>query len=598
MKPLHLVATMLLSALASPVMTIHGNWHHRDDFVVHQAALTLDTRHEVIFAVYQRNLPEIERILYDVSSVESANYGKHLSREEVHELTRNDMATAAVHAFCQMHGLHVDHTSAYGEYIVASAPIAVLNRVLGTDFVRLAHATRGDVVRSRTYRLPLELVPHVRHVLNVIELPSREAPGLQYTVIDDKEEARSGDYPCHSEMTPSCWNYYYNQTSNDATGQSQLVFGQKGFVAALGDLGTFASGSQLPPQSFTCPAGGCDGDTVCQGYDKDMKGKGYLCVEANLDTQWISATGQGAKNTFYQVQDLETPFLHFVMYISSLKDPPGSVSISYGSYEHEMDHSVMDQFTTEAMKLGAQGVSILAATGDDGVAGYKARNDTSKCGYTTSFPATCPFVTAVGGTQNAENDPEDHEVHTLKEWAANGVEQQGPFFKTTTAGGFSNYFSAPDYQKAAISTYFKTPESARAKEGYNRTGRGIPDIASNSINFQIFITAFKCMVSGTSGAAPAVAGMISSINAQRAKAKKGRLGFLNPLFYSNPTALNEIAHGWNNCTAVPAFCCDEGFTSAAGWDPLVGLGSPSYIRLLKASGVSAHSESSTSQFVV
>jgi len=608
MKAFLVVAAMLLSAFASPAMTTHGNWQHREDFVVQpgqpgagQHKLP-DTRHEVIFAVHQRNLPELERILYDVSSVESINYGKHLSRKEVHELTRNDAATKAVYAFCQMHGLRVDHTSAYGEYIVASAPISLLNTVLGTEFVLLRHATRGDVMRSRRYTLPSELVPHVRHVLNAIELPSREAPALRYTVLDDevpvKDKTTSGEYPCHSVMTPNCWNYYYNQTSNDATGQSQLVFGQKGYVAALGDLGTFAAASQIPPQTFTCPAGGCDGDTACQGYDPNMKGKGYLCVEANLDTQWISATGQGATNTFYQVQDLETPFLHFVMYIADLDAPPGSVSISYGSYEHEMDHSVMDQFTTEALKLGSQGVSILAATGDDGVAGYKARNDTSKCGYTTSFPATCPFVTAVGGTQNAENDPEDHEIHTLKEWAANGVEQQGPYFKTTTAGGFSNYFIAPAYQKEAISAYFKTPESALAKKGYNTTGRGIPDIASNSIQFQIFITAFKCLVSGTSGAAPSVAGMISTINAQRAKAKKGKLGFLNPLLYSNPTALNDIDHGYNNCTAVPAFCCDEGFTSAAGWDPLVGRGSPSYIRLLKASGRSVDRDSLTMQVVV
>ncbi len=68
-----------------------------------------------------------------------------------------------------------------------------------------------------------------------------------------------------------------------------------------------------------------------------MRDKGYLCVEGNLDTQLISGVGRGANNTFYQVQDLETPFLHFITYISSLNTPPGSVSISYGSYEHEMD---------------------------------------------------------------------------------------------------------------------------------------------------------------------------------------------------------------------------------------------------------------------
>ena len=74
---------------------------------------------------------------------------------------------------------------------------------------------------------------------------------------------------------------------------------------------------------------------------------------------------------------------------------------SYITILKEMDHAVMDHFTTEAMKLGAQGVTIVAATGDDGVAGYKARNDTAQCKYTASFPATCPYVTSVGGTQNA-----------------------------------------------------------------------------------------------------------------------------------------------------------------------------------------------------
>ena len=52
----------------------------------------------------------------------------------------------------------------------------------------------------------------------------------------------------------------------------------------------------------------------------------------------------------------------------------------------------------------------------------------------------------------------------------------------------------------------------------------------------------------------------------------------------NADILNDITHGWNNCTAIRTVCCPMGFTSASGWDPLVGLGSPSYIRLMKESG--------------
>jgi tripeptidyl-peptidase-1 len=224
---------------------------------------------------------------------------------------------------------------------------------------------------------------------------------------------------------------------------------------------------------------------------------------------------------------------------------------------------------------------VLAATGDDGVAGYKARNDTAQCKYTASFPATCPYVTSVGGTQNAENDPEDHEVHTLKEWAANAPEQQGPFFKITTAGGFSNYFARTPCQNASVAKYMASPEAARAAAGYNTTGRGFPDVATNSINFQIYITSFRSLVQGTSGSSPSLGGLISAANAARKKAgKKAKFGWIAPLMYANPGVMNDVSHGYNNCTAVVAFCCgDIGFTGRTGWDPLVGLGSPSYLRL-------------------
>ena len=131
--------------------------------------------------------------------------------------------------------------------------------------------------------------------------------------------------------------------------------------------------------------------------------------------------------------------------------------------------------------------------------------------------------------------------------------------------------------------------SQRARAGFNAKGRGIPDVSANALNFQTWIDAGPATISGTSGSAPALAGMISVANAQRAKAGKARLGFLNPLFYNHSSILNEIAHGYNNCTAGTELingsdstvCCEEGFTGARGWDPVVGLGSPSYQRLMQ-----------------
>jgi tripeptidyl-peptidase-1 len=57
---------------------------------------------------------------------------------------------------------------------------------------------------------------------------------------------------------------------------------------------------------------------------------------------------------------------------------------------------MMTLFNTEAMKLGLQGVTLVAASGDDGAnSGY----GNGYCFYDPKFPASSPYVTAVGATQ-------------------------------------------------------------------------------------------------------------------------------------------------------------------------------------------------------
>jgi len=87
---------------------------------------------------------------------------------------------------------------------------------------------------------------------------------------------------------------------------------------------------------------------------------------------------------------------------------------------------MMTQFNTEASKLSAQGVTIVVSSGDDGAVNIgcgscnpsqASTQDNCACqansgsstsswagkkwtgnGYFPSFPATCPYVTAVGAT--------------------------------------------------------------------------------------------------------------------------------------------------------------------------------------------------------
>lgn len=65
----------------------------------------------------------------------------------------------------------------------------------------------------------------------------------------------------------------------------------------------------------------------------------------------------------------------------------------------------------------------------------------------------------------------------------------------------------------------------------------------------------------------------SQINEERLSQGKGTVGFLNPVLYANPWALNDITNGTN------LGCGTEGFHATKGWDPATGLGSPNYERL-------------------
>jgi tripeptidyl-peptidase-1 len=135
------------------------------------------------------------------------------------------------------------------------------------------------------------------------------------------------------------------------------------------------------------------------------------------------------------------------------------------------------------MKLGMQGVSIVVASGDSGVAGVAGDNGNSDgclgSGqiFSPDFPATCPYITTVGATFL----PPGADVNSDAETAVT---------RFASGGGFSNLYAIPSYQKAAVSTYLSehTPpykaysgnnnESIGAGGGiYNNAGRGYPDVS-------------------------------------------------------------------------------------------------------------------------
>jgi len=68
--------------------------------------------------------------------------------------------------------------------------------------------------------------------------------------------------------------------------------------------------------------------------------------------------------------------------------------------------------------------------------------------------------------------------------------------------------------------------------------------------------------------------IITLINEARLDLGKGPVGFINPALYSHPYVLNDITSGGNRGCGTP------GFTATRGWDPVTGLGTPNFPRML------------------
>jgi tripeptidyl-peptidase I len=162
------------------------------------------------------------------------------------------------------------------------------------------------------------------------------------------------------------------------------------------------------------------------------------------------------------------------------------ISTSYGYNEADLTPFYENRQCHEYMKLGMMGVSVLYSSGDYGVAGNRGQCVVSGIGtgnatynngstgiFNPSFPATCPYVTAVGATQVKPNTSITHALATgtQPEEACETVIYSG--------GGFSNVFALPSYQAAAVHEWFADYPPPYGADRFNNSQktRGFPDLS-------------------------------------------------------------------------------------------------------------------------
>jgi len=112
-------------------------------------------------------------------------------------------------------------------------------------------------------------------------------------------------------------------------------------------------------------------------------------------------------------------------------------------------------------------------------------------------------------------------------------------------------------------------------------GRGTPDVSGLGEGYQVIIRGRVDPVGGTSASAPMFAGLVSLLNEARLAKNQSAMGYLNPWLYKNADAFTDITRGHNFYGRGP-FLEPYGFNCTAGWDPVSGLGTPRFDKMLTA----------------
>jgi tripeptidyl-peptidase-1 len=405
-----------------------------------------------------------------------------------------DSSTSTVLSWLKVAGVPSSDIDDRGDWINFSVVVAEAERLLGTKFYSFKQKNGKNstqIIRTLQYSLPESIAPLVATIqpttrfaqLRAQKTSLFEAEYMGKTTSDSSTAASTNkssnpDATCSNEITPNCIRKLYNIGNYTANPRVGSLFGVCGYLEQYAKyvpldifLRTFAR--HAVGQNFTIQS--INGGLVTQNDNE------HDDIEANLDIQYAAALGYNQKIVYYStggrgklVPDLDQPspennenepYLEYLTYMLDLEDYelPQTITSSYGEDEQSIPKTYAKKICEMFGQLGLRGVSILVASGDTGPGSACQTND----GKNTTrllpiFPASCPYVTSVGGTTGSE--PE----------VAVGF----------SSGGFSDIFHRPSYQDNAVKHYLDYL-GQEWKGLYNPHGRGFPDVAAQGRNFRI-----------------------------------------------------------------------------------------------------------------
>jgi kumamolisin len=251
---------------------------------------------------------------------------------------------------------------------------------------------------------------------------------------------------------------------------------------------------------------------------------------------------------------------------------PHVISVSYGVCEASVSAYTASRTLVERQlaATAALGITTVVAAGDSGSSacahGVPASQLTSADKQkSASWPATSPWVLAVGGTNLTLTSA--NTIASSGVW--NDTAYPAPYQQTAGGGGgVSTFVKRPWWQPATSSqkTYRMVPDVA----AFADAAPGYLIVCSQSVQ-GCGVSAGQTLtpVGGTSAAAPLVAGMIALWHQKASQIGAPKPGFVPPLLYSLKGVYLDITAG-SNVVFPGVNCCAAG----PGFDFASGLGSP------------------------
>jgi Pro-kumamolisin, activation domain len=519
-----------------------------------------------------------------------------------------DEDIAATESWLASRGFHVESVARSRDRITFSGTAAQVQAAFGSELHH--YRTEGELhfAPASDLSLPAELASVTAAVLHLSDFrpkPNVKAvetrPHPDYTTVSQAHYLGPQDIATMYDLNP-----LYSKNFN-GLGQGLAIVGQSLVnTESIQSFQTVLSRAN-PPNTVLVPGSGVE--AISPGDE----------AESEIDLEYASGIAQLANIFLVYVGANQNYNAFDAIAFAITENIAPVVSISYGACESVLSQSDVNQSNMLFEEAAAQGQTLVAATGDSG--STACATYTSAEGITAaqqealavSFPASSPYVTAVGGTQMATGT---FTAGTSSYWAsASGVDAVSSLLSyvpevvwnedsasagiAAGGGGASAYFPRPSWQSGVPGitngAYRLLPDvalqSSSASPGFLVCSSDPAFIGqTQSCTDGLLGSNNKYTVAGgTSFAAPIFAGFVAILNQVEGAIGEGNI---NPVLYglaANPTSYTAVFHditsGTNACLANAASCstaAQSSYAATAGFDQATGLGSVDFSALATA----------------